>query len=88
MLPFIIENQSSHLMIYTDPPFPIYNSVGKIVQLRTMFTNLFKASGARIETVHINGTHHFHMMKPEETANLIIEFLERINDSIKINSNL
>ena len=41
---------------------------------------------SRIETVKFHGTHHFHMIKPEKTANIILNFLN--NDNINLSSKL
>ncbi len=30
-----------------------------------------------VETAPIEGTHHFHMLKPAETADIILKFLKR-----------
>ena len=46
-------------------------------QIMKIIANLKKNPKSDVETVAIEGTHHFHMLKPAETADIILKFLER-----------
>jgi hypothetical protein len=57
----------------TPPPFgqELFDQIMKII------ANLKNNPKSDVETVAFEGTHHFHMLKPAETADVILKFLER-----------
>ncbi len=60
------------LFIYaTPPPFgdALFEQIMKIIQ------NIKKNSESNVELMPFEGTHHFHMLKPAETADVVLKFL-------------
>lgn len=61
------------MLIYaTPPPFgqELFDQIMKIM------TQIKNQSQANVELVPIEGTHHFHMLKPAETAQIVLKFLD------------
>lgn len=86
MMPYILKNQKApHLMNHAVPP-----SYGKekSVEIRLYVDKIKAGSKSKIETVFLNGTHHFHMIKPKETCEIILEFLNRLKRDQKTLSKL
>ena len=67
------------LLVYaTPPPFTqeLFDQIMKIM------TEIKKNNKSSVELCPINGTHHFHMLKPAESAEIIINFLkDKVNNS-------
>lgn len=60
------------LMYATPPPFgqELFDQIMKIM-------NEIKAnSKSTVELIEVEGTHHFHMLKPQETAEIVFNFLK------------
>ena len=63
--------------IYATPP-----PYGEVLfdQIKQMVDHLKENSKATVDFIPIEGTHHFHMLKPEETSQLVLKFLnEKVN---------
>lgn len=62
------------LMIHADPP-----SYGQRALDATMkyLIGINENSKTKIELTKMDGTHHFHMIKPKETAEMIHKFLDK-----------
>lgn len=60
------------LIYATPPPFgqELFDQIMKIMN------EIKKNSKSLVELVPVEGTHHFHMLKPELTAELVTDFLE------------
>lgn len=60
------------LIYATPPPFgqPLFDQIMKIMN------EIKKNSKSVVELIPIEGTHHFHMLKPKETADIILNFLD------------
>ena len=73
------------MFIYaTPPPFgqTLYD------QIMTIISEIRKNSQSNVETIPIEGTHHFHMLKPEETANIVLEYLDKKVQDLENNNRL
>lgn len=68
------------LIYATPPPFgqTLFDQIMKIMN------EIKKCSTSVVEFVPIEGTHHFHMLKPEETAKFVLNFLD---SHVKIDAN-
>ncbi len=52
-------------------------------QIMNIMSNIEKNSKSTVNLVPMEGTHHFHMLKPEETAKIIRNFLdENVNKNL------
>ncbi len=59
-------------LIYATPP-PFGQKL--FDQIMTIMNEIKKNSKATVDLIPIESTHHFHMLKPEETAKFVLEFL-------------
>lgn len=71
------------LCIHADPPS--YDELALLDTLKTIDL-INEGSKTKIELLKFKGTHHFHMISPKETAELILKFLDKIkiNPSTKL----
>lgn len=57
-------------------------------------TEIYKkkiSQSSYFESLYVDGSHHLHMVKPKETAEIVFNFLNKINNTIppqKINSKI
>jgi alpha/beta superfamily hydrolase len=58
--------------IQADPP--PYGDV-LFEQINEMIQHLKEHSKNTVDVISMNGTHHFHMLKPAETADIVLKFL-------------
>ena len=71
------------MFIYaTPPPFgqALYDQIMKIIQ------KIKANSKSDVEMTPIEGTHHFHMLKPEETADIVLKFLDKKVQDVENNN--
>lgn len=75
----LIKNQESpHLMLHS-VPFAYGEKKGEDT---IIYLDRIRAEGkAPVESVFIDGTHHFHMMKPKETSEHCWNFLKRLKST-------
>lgn len=64
--------------IYATPP-----PYGEVLfdQIKQMVSHLKENSHSTVDFLPIEGTHHFHMLKPEEASKIVLSFL---NEKVKI----
>lgn len=70
------------ILIYATPPAygeKIYNQVMHIMN------QIKKNSKAEVELVPLEGTHHFHMLNPVETSEIVLRFLKHKVRNILMN---
>lgn len=60
-------------LIYATPP-PFGQEL--FDQIMTIMNEIKKNSKSIVQLVPIESTHHFHMLKPEDTGKLVLEFLD------------
>lgn len=70
----LFKNLSSPVMLIyaTPPPFgqELFDQIMKIMN------EIKNNSNSEVNLVPIEGTHHFHMLKPQQTAEIILKFLD------------
>lgn len=72
------------LFIYATPP-PFGPKL--FDQIMNIINEIKKNSHSDVETAPIEGTHHFHMLKPAETAEIVLGFLSRKAQDWEVNNN-
>lgn len=80
----LFTNLSSPVMLIyaTPPPYgqELYDQIMKLM------SEIDKNSKSSVELIPMEGTHHFHMLKPEETSKLLIKFLDdKVTKNISLN---
>ena len=61
------------MLIYATPPPYGQQLFDQIMQI---MSKIKENSKAPVELVPFEGTHHFHMLKPTETAPIVLKFLD------------
>lgn len=55
---------------------------------RALVEKIRQKSSGIVESGYIEGSHHFHMIKPKQTAEIIVNFLNKIKSIEPVNSKL
>ena len=63
------------LLIYASPPPYGQELFDQIMKIMSEIKTKTKST---VELISMQGTHHFHMLKPAETSVLILEFLKNL----------
>lgn len=80
-----IKFTSPVLSMHASPP-----SYGEVKGANTLrlVEEIRERSSAILESVFVEGTHHFHMIKPKETSDIILNFLNKIKSIESVVSKL
>jgi alpha/beta superfamily hydrolase len=70
------KQKSPILNIWANPP--AYGQVA-FDSTNDIINEINQQSKIEIDQIKINGSHHFHMIQPEETANIILNYLSNNN---------
>ena len=63
------------LLIYANPaPF----GEKLFEQIMHIMKQIESRSKSSVETVSIDGTHHFHMLKPVDTSHILLKFFDKV----------
>ena len=68
------------LLVYATPA-PYGEKLFK--EIMHIMSQIETRSKSTVETIPIDGTHHFHMLKPIETSELLIRFFDKVNLNFK-----